>query len=161
MKEIICNEIELDYPESFYFMEEDEMKKYFSSARNRKGFRNEQQKMIISVGWSNPLNVFTSLFVNPHSFLDLYNKQNRSALKSYSRMEDISKEICGLDASGFAFSYEASDTGVKQNGKVVTVKIGKRIYLVEYTTSSTDRLFCNMAFDMVISSMKHLMEKKL
>ena len=154
MKEIICNEIELDYPESFRFMEEEEMKKYFSSAKNRKGFRNEDQKMMITVGWTNPLNFFTSIFVNANSFLDLYNKQNRSALKNYARDADISKEVCGSNAAGFAFSFDAKDTGVRQNGKVITVKLGKRIYLVEYVTSSRDRLFCNMAFDMVIASMR-------
>lgn len=154
MKTIINNEIELECPENFHIMDEEEMEKYFSVSRNRKGFRNAEKHMMISVGWTDPLNLLTSLMINPKAFLDGYDKRSKRALKNYKRGEDISKEICGMTAKGFAYSYEASDTGALQKGNIVAIKLQKRIYIAEYTTSSDDMTFCTEAFDMVLRSIQ-------
>lgn len=150
----INNEIELSYPENFYPMETDELRKYFSSVKNRTGFRNAEHNMIISIGWTEPLNIFTSLLVDERSYIKGYDKRISKALKNYTRGETVSKQICGRTAEGFSYSFDASDTGAPHRGMIVAVRCGKRIFIAEYTTSCGDRLFCSMAFNMVIASMR-------
>ena len=131
MKEIINNEIEIEYPESFYLMDSEELAKYFSSASNRKGFRNSDQHMIISIGWTAELNFLTGALVTCRSFISSYDKRSTSALVNYKREETLSKEIGGKAATGFSYSYDARDTGVRHTAKIFTVKLGKRIYIIE------------------------------
>ena len=154
MKSIINNEIEIDYPDSFYVPEREEMLKYYTTITNRFVIRNAEKHMIISVGWTNPLNLLSSVLVSDKSFLGNCDKNFRRMLKDYKRGENFSCKICGCEANGFAFSYSANDTGAPQNGKTLTVKPGKRIYVLEYVTSGDDRMFCNMAFNMVINSIR-------
>ncbi len=153
-KDTIINTLKLEYPDSFDKMEQSELKKYYSSVTNRWGIIYRDQHMIISVGWTKEIGLFGSLFVDEKSFLSGYDKRSRQGLRSYKRTEDIDKTVCGSDARGFAFEYESNDSNTPMFGKIVVFKTGKRLWLAEYATSNTDTLFCNMAFDMVLDSIR-------
>ena len=153
-KDTLMNTLKLEYPDSFDKMEQNELKKYYSTVTNRWGIIYRDQHMIISVGWTNEIGFFGSLFVDEKTLLSGFDKRGRNVLKSYKRTDDIDKTVCGNDARGFAFEYEATDTSVPMFGKIVAFKTGKRIWLAEYSTSNTDTLFCNMAFDMVLDSIR-------
>lgn len=154
MKHAEINGIEFEYPDSFTPLSQVEMSKYYSSTTNRWAARAAGQHTIISVGWTNPLNVLTSFLVSPKSFRENYEKQYGKSLKGFKRGEDLSFEICGAKAEGFAFSYEASDTGGAQIGMLITFSLAKQIYIAECSSGDTDKAFCGEAFETVLHSIR-------
>lgn len=154
MKHAEVNGIEFDYPDGFTELSQVEMSRYYSSASNRWAARAAGQHTIISLGWTKPLNALTSLLVSPKSFRKSYEGQYSRSLKSYRRGEKISFEVCGVKAEGFAFSYEASDTGAKQSGKLVTFVLEKKIYIAECSAIDSEEAFCGEAFETVLRSVR-------
>lgn len=153
-KETIVNSLTVEYPDSFEKMEQEEIRKFYGAATNRWGIIDRGQHLVISVGWTKELGLVGSLLVDEKSFLNHFDKNGKRSLNHYKRTEEITKEFCGIKAHGFGFRYTASDKPVAMSGKIVTFKIGKRIYCAEYMTSSTETLFCNMAYDMVLHSIQ-------
>ncbi len=154
MKKQLNDQIEISFPETFHVMNDEEMKRQFSNAKNRIAAKNDENHTVLSVGWSEPLNLVTGIFVTESSFLDGYYKRGAKGLKNFKKEKSITNTICGREAKGFAFSYLTDDGSTVQNGAVTAFKRGKRIYIVEYISGSTDMLYCNMAYDMVIGSIK-------
>lgn len=154
MKKQLNDQIEIRFPDTFYVMNDEEMKRQFSKTKNRIAAKNDENHTVLSIGWTAPLNLITGLLVTESSFLDGYYKSGARGLKNFKKEESITNTICGKEAKGFTFSYLTDDGCTVQHGAVTAFKIGKRIYIVEYISGSTDRLYCNMAYDMVIDSIK-------
>lgn len=157
-KDTIVGVFTIEYPDSFEKMEQDEIRKFYTTAANRWGIINREQHMVISVGWTKALGMIGSLLVDERSFLNRFDKHGKRYLKEYARTEDITKEFCGMTAKGFGFRYTASDRPADMRGKVVTFRIGSRVFCADYMTSNTDTLFCNMAYDMVLHSIQAVKE---
>ncbi|MCR5121556.1 MAG: hypothetical protein K6B74_03950 [Ruminococcus sp.] len=154
MKHAEIGGIEFEYPDGFIPLTEDEICRYYFSAKNRWAARAAEQHTIISLGWTKTLNGLTSFLVSQKTFRDNYEKQNRKSLKSFKREEGLSFEICGTKADGFDFSYEAIDTGTAQNGKLLTFTLAKQIYLVECISNSANKAFGKETFEAVLRSIR-------
>ena len=154
-KDTLVRSLTLEYPDCFEKMERAELEKHYSTAENRWGIIDRGQHMVISLGWTKKLGTLGSLLVDEKSFLKTIDKRLGRVLKEYRRTEDISKRLFGSSVRGFGFCYTASDKPVAMTGKIIAFRAGKRIFGAEYMTSNTDTLFCNMAYDMVLNSIRN------
>ena len=152
MKIKLNNEISVGYPESFAEMTGAELKKSFGSAARRSGAKNDAKQFFISVSWTDRVSLPTSLFVNEKSCLNKAAARCRRTLSEHRDDGHITREHPTGKVTGFEYSY--TQDGTPYHGAAAAIKLCGRIYVVEYRTSSFDRMFCSMAFNMVITSLR-------
>ncbi|HCJ40565.1 MAG TPA: hypothetical protein DHV89_02950 [Ruminococcus sp.] len=154
MKTRLNNEVSIEYPESFMLMSAEELERYFSSSLRRSGAKEPKKNFIVSVSWTKRTEFPASLFVNEKSCLNSCAARCRRTLEDFMQDGDISKDHHAGRVSGFEYSYTSG--GKPCHGAAAAIKLNGRIYLAEYRTDSFDRMYCNMAFNMVLSSIKAL-----
>ena len=118
--------IYLEYPEDFYEMKEDEIKKFFGGDMLRFGARNTEKHVILSLAKSKKS--FLNLFASAKSVLSSA-ESSLSDLKDYNRLGQFEIEMLGQKGSGICFEYSASDKDVKQFCEMTVIKYKNNFYV--------------------------------
>ena len=151
-KNVINGEIIFKYPDGFRLMDIEELKKYFGTSENMSGIRSEEQHIIMSFGW-NKVNILLSILAGQKSVLNGMEKRFRGSLKGFKRKENIEVNICGVKAKGFAFEYIANDGDIEQIGNIVSFRLGKFLYIIQFAARKEDEQKAQNVFDKLIVSM--------
>lgn len=149
---VINGEIIFKYPDDFKLMDSAELKKYFGTSDNMSGIRSEEQHIIMSFAW-NKVNMLLSILADQKSILNGMEKRFRGRLKGFKRKENIDVNVCGVKAKGFAFEYIANDADIEQIGNIVSFKLGKILYVIQFTARKEDEQKAQNVFDKLIVSM--------
>ena len=127
MKNTIFNKrIYIEYPENFYEMSGEEIKKFFGSGIDRIGFKNVEKHVILSLGKTNES--FLNLFATPRSVLAGAENSLKS-LPNYKRIEELDVEMLSKKGCGISFEYSATDKDVKQYCEIAIVKHKNNFYI--------------------------------
>lgn len=153
MKDSLINgKIVFKYPDSFKLMDSDVLKKHFGTSDNIFGIRNAEQHMIMSVAW-NKVNMFLSMLADQKSVLNGMEKRFRGNLKEFRRTSDIAVNVCGVKAKGFTFEYIAHDADVAQVGNIVTFKLDKVFYFLQFAARKENEQEANKVFEELLASL--------
>ena len=131
---IFDRNISLEYPDDFYEMSLEEIKKFFGGDILRIGFRNADKHVILSLGKTN--NSFLNLLASPKSVLIGAENSLRS-LKDYKLLEEFDTEMLSKRGCGISFEYSATDKDVKQYCEMTIVKYKNNFY-ISYCLSRFD-----------------------
>ena len=130
MQNTIFNKnVYIEYPDDFYEMSGEEIKKYFAGDMLRFGARNAEKHVILSVAKTKES--FLNLITDAKSVLNGAESSLKKGLKDYAVTERFDAGIFGKTAKGIRFDYSASDNGVKQFCEMTVVK-GKRCFYIVY-----------------------------
>ena len=83
--------ISLEYPDDFFEMSEEEIKKIFGGDLLRFGARNVEKHVILSAAKTNKS--FLNIFASPKSVLAGAENNLRNILKDYNRLESFETEL--------------------------------------------------------------------
>ena len=132
MKSTIFNgNVYMEYPDDFYEMSTDEIRKYFGGDMLRMGVRNVEKHVILSVGKTK--DSFLTLLTDSKSILSGAENAFTKCLKGYEKIEEFEADILGKAGKGIRFAYTAKDKDkdVRQFGEMAVVK-SKRCFYVVY-----------------------------
>ena len=152
MNEAIINgEIRLEYRGGFSIMNDEALKKHFGVSGDNWGIYDPEQHTIISFAW-NKVGGFMSWLADPKGVANSIDKKMRDNLRAYERTSDIAMNICGRKAEGFTFEYIAGDADIKQVGKILSFKIGKCFYVIQFVTREEQETQAYIDFDSIIGT---------
>ncbi|MBR5089203.1 MAG: hypothetical protein IK093_07235 [Ruminiclostridium sp.] len=152
MNEVTINEeITLKYRDGFDLMDDEELKKHFGVSGNNWGIYDRGQHTIISFAW-NKVNGFMAWLADPNSVANGIEKRMRDNLGGFERTSDVCINICGKKAEGFTFEYYVEDGNIKMVGKILSFRIGKCFYVIQFVTRAEREQEANADFDAVIAS---------
>ena len=128
MKATFNDFINLEYPEGFKILSDEENKKYFTGDLLRLSFQNSEKHILLSLSKSK--DKFIHRFITVSAMIDgsLSNLENN--LKDYEFIEEYETSILGQVALTDCFSYTANDQDVKQYGELSIFKVKKAFYVV-------------------------------
>ena len=138
MKNAIFNKIiTIDYPDDFYEMSEDEIKRFFGGDMLRFGVRNLERHIILSLGKTNKS--FLNIFASPKTVLDGAESTMRNNLKDYKLLEEFEIEVMTKLGRGIRFEYSAIDSDTKQFCEMTVVKYKNDFYVTYCHSRLADR----------------------
>ena len=129
-KYIINNELEMEVPEGFHVMTDDETDRFFGTHQNRWGVYDPDRHMMFSVGWTEKLGL-KSLLVDAKSIISGYHRRLKGRLSDYKKTDRFSPEILGQNGEEIDYEYRADGTDIYQCGKMLSVKVNKRCYIID------------------------------
>ena len=126
MNTVFDKNIGIEYPDDFYVMDSNELKKYFASEILRFGARSEEKHIILSVGKMK----FSILNLLTDAKSVLCGAEHRlKTLNAYLRRSELNETILGKKAKGIQFEYEV-EGGIKQLCEMAVVKVKGNFYVV-------------------------------
>ena len=128
----INNELQLNYPDGFREMTEEELTKYFSSPQNRWGAYDADRHIILSVSWTKA--GFFSFMTDAESKMMEVEARMCRNLLNYQRVSSFKTKIAGKKAFGVRFEYRVNDARIVQVGDLMMLKYKKKFYAFHYIT---------------------------
>ena len=119
--------ISLFYPDDFYEMNEEEMKRFFGGDMLRFGARNAEKHIILSLTKSKKS--FLNIFASSISVLAGVEHTFSSNLKDYNCLDRFEFEMFSKKGNGIRFTYLAIDQDVKQYCEMTVVKYKNNFYV--------------------------------
>lgn len=144
--------ISLDYPDDFYEMSEEEIRKFFGVDLLRFGVRNLEKHVILSFAKTNKS--FLNILASPKSVLAGAENNLRNNLKDYQQLESFETELLSKKGNGVRFSYSAIDQDVKQYCEMVVVKYRNNFYVTYCLSRFEDRKENEEVFKIFRNSIK-------
>lgn len=136
MKQVTFNNlINLEYPEDFKILSEEEGKKYFSGNLMRLSFHNEERHILISLSKSK--NSFLNYFFPVASVARNAINSTKHNLKDFQFVGEFTSTIFNVPAITECFSYTSNNSDVKQYGELSVFKYKRTIYAI-YCVSRLD-----------------------
>ena len=129
--------VNIEYPDDFYEMSEEELQKFFGGDMLRFGARNTEKHVILSL--SRTKKSLLSLFTNPKSVLSGAEYSLRQNLKDYKRLEEFETTMLSKPSNGIRFEYSASDKDVKQFCEIAVVKYKNAFYITHCLSRLDDK----------------------
>ena len=131
--ERINNELNMNYPESFRPMTEEEMLRYFGSAENRWGVYDPDRHIILSVSWTKA--GFWRSMTDAESVLLGIEARLRRNLLNYQKVTSYRMKLNKKHkAEAVRFEYRVNDARLVQVGDVIVIKYKKKFYVIHYIT---------------------------
>ena len=137
MKSIFDKTIYLEYPDDFYEMSEEEIKKFFDGDMIRFGARNVEKHVILSLAKSKKS--FLNILATPKSVLDGAMNTLSSNLKDFNFLETFEVEMLSKKGNGIRFSYTAIDKDIKQFCEMAVIKNKSDFYFTYCLSRLEDR----------------------
>ena len=138
MKNVIFDKkISLEYPDDFYEMNEEEIRKFFGGDMLRFGVRNIEKHVILSIGKTNKS--FLNNFASSKSVLAGAENTLSSNLKNYQCLDRFEVEMLSQKGSGIRFSYSAIDQDVKQFCEMAVIKYKNGFYVTYCLSRAEDK----------------------
>ena len=129
--------INVEFPDDFYKMSEEENGKFFGGDMLRFGARNVEKHVILSLGKTNKS--FMNLFASPKSVLVGAENNLKKNLKDYQRLEEFEVELLTKPGIGISFEYSAIDKDVKQFCEMTVTKYKNNFYVTYCLSRLEDR----------------------
>ncbi len=131
-KELINEQINIQFPDEFSEMDKTELSEYFNSIDRRWGIHDTDMHIVVSVGWVK-VNALVSLITDAKSVANGAGASLERHLKDFIRGEDISVQYGGQNFVGFGFEFRASDDeSVVQCGRLAVTKVKKLYYAIYF-----------------------------
>lgn len=127
-KAVFNNLIDLEYPDDFAKLSEEENQKHFSGDLMRLSFQNKDKHVLLSLAKSK--DAFMNRLVSVAAVAGNSLATLEESLKEYQFIEEYESEIFGLPAINECFTYVASDIEVKQYGELSIFKYKKAFYMI-------------------------------
>ena len=143
--------ISLEYPDDFYEMNEEEIKRFFGGDTLRFGVRNADKHVILSV--SKTKKSFLNIFLTPKNILTGAESALRQNLKDYNCLEAFETKMLSKKGIGIHFTYSAIDKNVKQFCEMVVVKYKSCFYITYCLARFEDKLENEKVFESFIDSL--------
>ena len=155
MKSAIFNEnVYIEYPEDFYEMSGEEIRKFFAGNFLRFGVRNVEKHAIMSIAKTEK-SLFTFI-ADAKSVLAGAERSLKKGLKDYVRTDSFDTVILGNAAKGIRFEYSAIDKNVRQFCEMTVVKANKGFYTVYCVARRDDAEEIAPTFEAFRSSLKFI-----
>ena len=136
MKNTVFNKnVYIEYPDSFYEMNADEMRSYFAGDMLRFGARDAEKHIVLSVGKTK--DSIANLVTDAKSVLAGAESSLKKGLLGFTRTGEFEAEILGGTARGIRFEYNAANSGARQFCEMAIVK-SKRSFYAVYCMSPLD-----------------------
>ena len=144
----INNEINLNCPDGFKEMGEEELTRYFSKPDNRWGAYEADRHIILSVSWTK------AGFLKSDPEMVVYGAEARLRrnLLNYQRISEFNIKVAGKKAYGVRFEYRVNDARIVQVTDLITFKYKKNFYSIYYVTRKTTAAADRADFEEVIKS---------
>ena len=153
-KEIIRNELYLEYPDDFSVMSMDQLKAvYLDENTNRWGIRNDDRHALFSVWWhvSNPL---LAALASADDVCKADEKKMAKGLSKYGYVLKgfFDEEVASLPAKGFSYEYELQ--GKKQIAETLILKKKNVCYTIYFYSDEEHLDFNKETFREFLRSME-------
>lgn len=146
-KATINNVMNLNYPDGFKEMGNEDLAKHFSSPDNRWGVYNESEHVILSVNW-----VKAGLFADAEmKMIDLEARLKRGLI-NYQRVSSYKMEIAKQKAEGIRFEYRVNDTARVHVADLIVFKHKKLFYMIHIITRKSNAGTARRDFEEVLKS---------
>ena len=122
------NLINLEYPDDFKELSNEENQKYFTGDFLRLSLHNEEKHILLSISKSNEIFINRFVGIGVAAKGALKNLENN--LLDYCFIEEIDQDLFNTHALTECFSYTASNQEVQQYGELSVFKIKKAFYNV-------------------------------
>ena len=116
------------------------------------GIRHAERHIILSFAW-NKVNMLLSILADQQSVLNNMEKKLRGNLKEFRKTSDIAMNVGGVKAKGFTFEYIAQDADIAQAGNILSFKLGKYFYIVQFAAHKEDESEARKIWDEILSSL--------
>ena len=136
-KAIFNNQINLEYPDGFTQLSDEENSKYFMGNQLRQSFHNKEKHVLLSLSKSKDSFLYRFLSLEGVLNSSLSNLANN--LKDYQTLEKHESTIFNQESLTACFSFVAKDKDVKQYGELSIFKMKKAIYAIYCVCWFTDK----------------------
>jgi len=143
----INNEINLNYPDGFKEMGEEELTRYFGTPKDRWGVFNAADHIILSVSWSK-----AGFMSDTDTALFEITARLRRRLVNYQQITAYDIKIGKTKARGVRFEYRVNDTARVHVGDLVVFKNKGKYYAVYYITRKHNAAISRPAFKETLDS---------
>ena len=127
-KSIFNNQINLEYPDGFTQLSDEENSKYFMGNQLRQSFQNKDKHILLSLSKSK--DSFLYRFLSLEGVLNSSLSNLEKNLKDYQTLEKYESTIFNQESVTACFSYLTNEKDVKQYGELSIFKIKKAIYAI-------------------------------
>ena len=128
--------VSVEYPDDYYEMDAQEVRKFFAGDLARMGVRNVEKHTLLSVGKTK--DTFLNWITDAKSVL-AGAENSLKRLTEYRLIEEFDAQIMGKTAKGIRFSYKAKDQDVYQFCEMAVVKMKGGFYVVYCASRLSDR----------------------
>ena len=153
-KILLNNAFELEYPDGFHVMDEEE-KKQLSFAKEAEGecLKDDERHVMISIAWQK-LGGFTDLMLNSRDFAKNVKGSIKKLLKAsgFAEKGNLSRKIAGLKSDGFAYTYNTPSRAMY--GETHTFKNDKYVYYFYYYAREDEKEINAPVWEQILDSVK-------
>ena len=149
----VNNELALTYPDGFQEMGEEELQRYFSSAKDRWGVFDAERHVILTVTWKKA-GIFGFL-TDPESVIVGAEARMKRNLINYRRLSGGKTKIASKkkkNAYGIRFEYRVNNANIYQTGDLRTFKVKGRFYSIQYLARRINDEEYHPIFDELIAT---------
>lgn len=155
MKKAVFNElIELEYPEEFVELNQEENEKYFSGDLLRLSFQDKEKHILLSIAKSK--NSFINRLINVASVINGSLSVLEKNLKDYESLGGWQATIMDRISITECFSYVTNEEGIKQYGEFSAFKIRNAFYTIYCICRFEDKEKSKQLFKRFIDSFKYV-----
>ncbi len=122
------NLINLEYPDDFNQLSDQENEQYFTGDLVRLSFHSKEKHILLSLSKSK--NSFMHLFISPATAVNGALSNLENTLKEFQYIEEFETTIFGRPAMTACFSYMANDQDIKQYGELSAFKVKRTFYVI-------------------------------
>ena len=143
----INNEINLNYPDGFKEMGEEELTRYFGTPKDRWGVYNADNHSILSVSWTK-----AGFMSDAETELYEMTARLRRRLLNYQQITSYDLKIAKTKAYGVRFEYRVNDSARVHIVDLVVFKNKGKYYAVYFITRKHNAASARPAFKEVLDS---------
>lgn len=146
----VNNAFTLTYPDSFEEMSEEELKRYFSTEKNRWGVFDAERHVILSVSWSKA--GFFSFMSDAEAVMIPMEARLKRSLINYTRLDGFKTKLLKKKGYGIKFRYRTNGANIYQIGDFRTIKYKGKFYTFQYIGRRITDEECHPDFEQMLES---------